>query len=85
MGVALARQASSHHRRRGTVAGMEPLTGGRQKVVAEVPEVEIVSYTIDLKAMTQGTGQYTREFVRWEDVPHALQAKLLVELNREED
>ena len=73
------------NKRRGTVAGMEPLTGGRQKVVAEVPEVEIVSYTIDLKAMTQGTGQYTREFVRWEDVPHALQAKLLVELNREED
>lgn len=72
------------NKRRGTVAGMEPLAGGRQKIVAEVPESEIISYTIDLKAMTQGTGAFTREFVRWDDVPHALQEKLLVELNREE-
>lgn len=56
------------NKRRGRVLGMEPLYGGKQKIIAEVPESEIISYTIDLMAMTQGTGTFQREFVRYEDV-----------------
>ncbi|MCK9235771.1 MAG: elongation factor G [Acholeplasmataceae bacterium] len=55
-------------KRRGQVSGMNQVDG-YQVVVAEVPEAEIVSYAIDLKAMTQGSGSFTREFVRYQEVP----------------
>ena len=73
------------NKRRGQVSGMEPLAGGRQNIIAEVPEAEIVSYTLDLQAMTQGTGMYQRQFVRYDEVPRALQDKLLIELNRDRE
>jgi elongation factor G len=73
------------NKRRGQVAGMEPLEGGRQRIIAEVPESEIVSYTLDLQAMTQGTGAYQREFVRYEEVPHSMLNKLVEELNRDQE
>ena len=67
------------NKRRGRVLGMEPAEQGYQKVIAEVPEVEITKYTIDLKAMTQGSGTFTREFVRYEEVPGNLIAKIIEE------
>jgi elongation factor G len=73
------------NKRRGQVNGMEPLAGGRQRIDAEVPEAEIVSYTLDLQAMTQGTGLYQREFLRYDEVPRALQEKLLIQLNRDDE
>jgi len=65
------------NKRRGRVLGMEPSELGYQKVVAEVPEAEIVKYTIDLKAMTQGSGTFSRAFVRYEEVPGNLVAKIV--------
>ncbi|MGS0973575.1 MAG: elongation factor G [Candidatus Izemoplasmataceae bacterium] len=72
------------NKRRGRVLGIEPLGGGKQRIDAEVPEVEIVRYTTDLKAMTQGTGQFTRKFVRYEEVPERLQQDIIAEANKEE-
>ncbi|MBU1145250.1 MAG: elongation factor G [Firmicutes bacterium] len=65
------------NKRRGRVLGMEPADDGYQKIVAEVPEAEITKYTIDLKAMTQGSGTFTREFVRYEEVPGNLVPKII--------
>lgn len=59
-------------KRRGRVLGMEPLPGNKQSITAEVPEAEIIRYTIDLNAMTQGTGVFTREFIRYDEVPASL-------------
>jgi elongation factor G len=56
---------------------MEPLEGGRQNILAEIPEVEIVKYTVDLKAMTQGSGSFTRSFARYEEVPENLIDKII--------
>ncbi len=64
------------NKRRGRVLGMDQ-TDGFQKVIAEVPEAEIVKYAIDLKAMTQGSGSFTREFLRYEEVPHHLIDKIV--------
>lgn len=72
------------NRRRGHVLGMEPLPGSKQRIIAEVPESEVVSYTIDLKAMTQGTGVYKRQFDRYEDAPHDLVQKIIKENQKEE-
>ncbi|MCK7486846.1 MAG: elongation factor G [Bacillus subtilis] len=65
------------NKRRGRVLGMEPSELGYQKVVAEVPEAEIIKYTIDLKAMTQGSGTFSRAFVRYEEVPGNLIPKII--------
>jgi elongation factor G len=67
------------NKRRGRVLGMEPADEGYQKVIAEVPEAEITKYTIDLKAMTQGSGTFTRTFLRYEEVPGNIAAKIIEE------
>ncbi|MCD4826867.1 MAG: elongation factor G [Acholeplasmataceae bacterium] len=63
-------------KRRGHVIGMNQVDGF-QVVVAEVPEAEIVSYAIDLKALTQGSGSFSREFVRYDEVPSQLIDKIV--------
>jgi len=70
------------NKRRGRVLGMEPAIQGYQKVIAEVPEQEISKYTIDLKAMTQGSGTFSREFIRYEEVPGNLIDKIVEEQKR---
>ena len=67
------------NKRRGQVMGIDILEGGHQVVTAEVPEAEITKYTIDLKAMTQGSGFFTRKFIRYDDVPEHLVSKIVAE------
>ena len=67
------------NKRRGQVMGIDVLENGHQVVIAEVPEAEIIKYTIDLKAMTQGSGFFTRRFVRYDDVPEHLVNKIVAE------
>ncbi|HEX6197349.1 MAG TPA: elongation factor G-like protein EF-G2 [Jiangellaceae bacterium] len=61
--------------RRGRVLGTEPIGSGRTLVRAEVPQTEITRYAIELRAMTQGTGTFTRKFVRYEPMPQNLAEK----------
>ena len=71
------------NKRRGRVLGMEPLIGDNiELVTALVPESEIITYSIDLKAMTQGNGNFRRQFDHYEEVPEFLTEKLLKELNK---
>ena len=65
--------------RRGTVIGMNPAGRGKTAITAHIPEAEIVNYAIDLKAMTQGSGHFTRKFIRYDDVPEHLVAKIIEE------
>jgi elongation factor G len=55
--------------RRGRVLGTEPVPGGRTLVKAEVPELEITRYAIDLRSMSHGTGSFTRSYLRYEPLP----------------
>ena len=57
--------------------GMNPAAGGEQIIEAEVPMAEMMSYAIDLRAMTQSRGSYTFHFVRYEDCPPAAQQKAI--------
>jgi len=63
--------------RRGRVLGTEPVGTGRTLVRADVPQTEIVRYAIDLRAMTQGTGTFSRTFVRYEPMPRNLAEKAM--------
>ena len=58
--------------RRGRVLGTEPVGEGRTLVRADVPQTEIVRYAIDLRAMSHGTGTFTRTFARYEPMPQHL-------------
>ncbi|MEU3845184.1 elongation factor G-like protein EF-G2 [Streptomyces sp. NPDC028635] len=55
--------------RRGRVLGTEQTSGGRTLVRAEVPEIEIGRYAIDLRSMTHGTARFDRRYVRHEPMP----------------
>lgn len=65
------------NKRRGRVLGMEPNQYGDQVLLVEVPEVEILKYCVDLRAMTQGRGEFQYEFVRYEEVPEILSKKII--------
>ena len=67
------------------VMGMNPAGDGLQVVEAEVPFGEMSSYAIDLRSMTQGRGSYSMNFVRYEEVPVADQAKIIEAAKAEED
>src|SRR5499427_3223005 len=61
--------------RRGRVLGTEPVPGARTLVKAEIPELEIIRYAIDLRSMSQGTGSFTRSYLRYEPLPSHLADK----------
>jgi elongation factor G len=62
--------------RRGRPVGTEP-AGGMTEVRAEVPMSEMLSYAPDLRSITGGQGEYTMEFLRYEEVPAHLAAKVV--------
>jgi elongation factor G len=61
--------------RRGRVLGSEPVGDDRTLVRAEVPQTEIIRYSIDLRASSHGAASFTRKFVRYEPMPENLAAK----------
>lgn len=65
--------------RRGRVLGSQSVPGGRTMVKAEVPQLEVVRYAIDLRSMSQGTGTFSRAFLRYEPLPAHLADKLAAE------
>jgi len=55
--------------RRGRVLGTEPAPGERTCVRAEVPQLELLRYAIELRSFTSGTGSFSRRFARYEPMP----------------
>jgi elongation factor G len=68
--------------RRGRVVGTVPVGVGRTQIRAEVPQLEITRYSIDLRSLSQGTGSFTRGYVRHEPLPSHLAAKVAAESRR---
>jgi elongation factor G len=70
--------------RRGRVTGTEPVgNNGRTLVRAEVPEVEVTRYAIDLRSLSHGTGTFSRTYLRHEPMPQHVAQKLLAEAKDE--
>ncbi|MEU8801729.1 elongation factor G-like protein EF-G2 [Spirillospora sp. NPDC048819] len=65
--------------RRGRVQGSQAVPGGRTMIKAEVPQLEIIRYAIDLRSMSQGTGTFSRTFLRYEPLPPHLADKVAAE------
>jgi elongation factor G len=62
--------------RRGRVLGTEAVAGGRTLVKAEIPELEVTRYAIDLRSMSHGTGSFSRSYLRYEPLPSHLADKM---------
>ncbi|MFD4154173.1 elongation factor G-like protein EF-G2 [Streptomyces hydrogenans] len=62
--------------RRGRVVGTDQADPGRTVVRAEVPEIEIGRYAIDLRSVSHGTGRFDRSYARHEPMPPQLAARL---------
>jgi elongation factor G len=62
--------------RRGRVLGTSAVGVGRTLVKAEVPELEITRYAIDLRSVSHGTGSFVRGYLRHEPLPAHLAAKV---------
>ncbi|MCG2720533.1 MAG: elongation factor G [Thermodesulfovibrionales bacterium] len=65
--------------RRGRVQGVEPQAGGNQKVNAQVPMSEMLTYANQLTSLTSGRGLYSMEFSHYEDLPSHLTQKIIAE------
>jgi elongation factor G len=69
--------------RRGRPQGMEPGPAGMTEVKAEVPMAEMLTYAPDLRSLTGGRGDYTMEFLRYEEVPGHLAQRVVDEARAE--
>jgi len=63
--------------KRGRVGGMNPLGDGRAEVTAQIPQAEMYTFPIELRAMTQGRGRYTMSFSHYEEVPAQIAQKVI--------
>jgi elongation factor G len=70
--------------RRGRPQGMEPV-GAMTEIKAEVPMAEMLAYAPDLRSITQGQGDYTLEFLRYEEVPGQLAQRLVAAAGSERE
>src|SRR5947209_8142868 len=70
--------------RRGRPQGMEP-AGAMTEIKAEVPMAELLSYAPDLRSITGGQGDYTLEFLRYEEVPGHLAQKVVQAASEEHE
>ena len=71
------------NKRRGRILGMDHNEYGEHVLNVEVPQIEILNYALDLRAMTQGRGEFSFEFSRYEEVPEVLAKKIVA--NRKKD
>jgi len=62
--------------RRGRIEGMEDIGGGKM-VRGYVPLAEMFGYSTDLRSKTQGRGNYSMFFEKYEPVPKSVQEKVL--------
>ncbi len=70
--------------RRGQVQGTESSSGGRQMITALVPTSEIISYAMDLRALTQGWGTFTAEHDHYQELPSQLTDKVVADAKEDD-
>ena len=72
------------NKRRGRVLGMNPVSGGKQEIVADIPMTGLFGYCTVLRSMTGGRGIYSYEFSRYEQAPSDVQEAEIAKRAKEE-
>ncbi|WP_405446533.1 elongation factor G-like protein EF-G2 [Streptomyces erythrochromogenes] len=62
--------------RRGRVVGTDQAGAGRTRVRAEIPEIEIGRYAVELRSVSHGTGRFGRAYARHEPMPPQIAEKV---------
>jgi elongation factor G len=62
--------------RRGRVLGTDKIGNDRTLVKAEVPQVELTRYAIDLRSLAHGSASFTRSFARYDPMPDSAAARV---------
>lgn len=72
------------NKRRGRVLGMNPVSGGKQEIVADIPMTGLFGYCTVLRSMTGGREVYSYEFSRYEQAPSDVQEAEISKRAKEE-
>lgn len=72
------------NKRRGRVLGMNPVSGGKQEIVADIPMTGLFGYCTVLRSMTGGRGVYSYEFSHYEQAPSDVQEAEISKRAKEE-
>src|SRR5690554_629611 len=70
--------------RRGRILGMEP-GNGTQVIKAQVPQVEMFTYAIDLKSITGGHNSYGMELDHYDKVPSKIEEEIVAKREEEDN
>lgn len=70
------------NKRRGRVLGMNPAEDGSQTIEAELPEAEMHDFSTFLRQTTQGRGDFSFDFVRYEEAPQQVSQKVIEEAGK---
>lgn len=70
------------NKRRGRILEMGPIGNGKSRVIAEVPQSEMIKYPTDLRSMTRGRGSYTMKFERYDETQQDIQQKIIASRNK---
>lgn len=62
--------------RRGRVLGTDTAGDSCTGIDAEIPEIELTRYPIELRSLSHGAGSFTRSFARYEPMPEAAAARV---------
>lgn len=69
--------------KRGRVMGTESVGSGKQKIIATVPQAEMVRYAIDLRSITRGRGRFSTEFSHYDEVPAHIAQQIIERAKKE--
>lgn len=62
--------------RRGRVLGTDTAGDSCTGIDAEIPEIELTRYPIELRSLSHGAGSFTRSFARYKPMPEAVAARV---------
>ncbi|MBI9105509.1 MAG: elongation factor G [Spirochaetales bacterium] len=65
--------------KRGRVIGQEPLGGGILEIDAQVPQGEMLNYSVDLRSITSGTASFEMEFDHYDPISGVIADKVIAE------
>ena len=72
-------------KRRGMILDMGMNEDGDQRIEAEAPMAEMLTYATELRSMTQGRGKYTIKFDRYEIAPNDVAEKVIAQAKAKKD
>ena len=69
--------------KRGRIQGMEPIGKGLGIVRGQVPQSELFTYSMNLRSITQGRGNFDMSFSHYEEVPQRMAEEIIASAKKD--